>query len=73
MPGMNGFELAMEVKRSCPGCRLVLFSGQAATAQLAQQFIDVFANRGYHFELLPKPIHPDTLLSRLMDSLTRPA
>ena len=33
MPGQNGFDLALEVKRLCPDARLLLFSGQASTAQ----------------------------------------
>jgi len=27
MPGMNGFEAGLEVKKDCPGCRLMFFSG----------------------------------------------
>lgn len=71
MPGMNGFEAGLEIKKKCPGCRLLFFSGQAATAQLAQRFVDVFRARGYRFELLPKPLHPEALLSRIQDSLVR--
>jgi CheY-like chemotaxis protein len=69
MPGMNGFELALEVKHLCPTCRLLLFSGQAATAQLAQQFSSTFTSRGYRFELLPKPLHPLALLKKLEETL----
>jgi CheY-like chemotaxis protein len=71
MPGMNGFEAALEIKKKCPSCRLLLFSGQAATAQLAQHFVEIFRSRGYRFELLPKPLHPEALLSRIQDSLLR--
>ena len=73
MPKMNGFELALEVKRACPNCRLVLFSGQAATAQLAQNYVDSFTRLGYRFDLLPKPIHPEMLLRKLLDALTQAA
>lgn len=55
MPGMNGFELALKIKEICPNSRLLLFSGQAATAQLAQKFSRTFTRLGYRFELLPKP------------------
>src|SRR6202023_42312 len=58
MPGLNGFELALQIKRKCPNCRLLLFSGQAATAMLAQDFGPAFTSLGYRFELLPKPLHP---------------
>jgi CheY-like chemotaxis protein len=71
MPGMNGFEAALEIKKKCPACRLLFFSGQAATAQLAQRFVEIFRSRGYRFELLPKPLHPEALLSRIQDSLVR--
>jgi CheY-like chemotaxis protein len=73
MPQMNGFELALEVKRTCPDCRLLLFSGQAATAQLAQNYVQSFTRLGYRFDLLPKPIHPEVLLKKLQDALTHAA
>lgn len=70
MPGMNGFEVALEIKRLCPNCRLLLFSGQAATAEMAQKFGPTFTSRGYRFELLPKPYHPTALLKKLEDAMT---
>ena len=73
MPKMHGFELALEIKKICPHCHLLLFSGQAATAQIAQSFVQTFTRLGYRFELLPKPIHPETLLNKLQESLTRAA
>jgi CheY-like chemotaxis protein len=73
MPQMNGFELALQVKRTCPDCRLLLFSGQAATAQLAQNYVQSFTRLGYRFDLLPKPIHPEVLLKKLQDALTHAA
>jgi CheY-like chemotaxis protein len=72
MPEMNGFELALEVKKRCPYCRLLLFSGQAATAELAQRFGPTFTSQGFRFELLPKPLHPAALLKKLEQSLTHP-
>jgi hypothetical protein len=68
---MNGFELALQLKQVHPSCRLLLFSGQAATAALAQHFGLEFTNRGYNFTLLPKPIHPAVLLEKLHESLAR--
>ncbi len=70
MPAMNGFELALEIKDRFPGCQLLLFSGQASTAQLAQKAIRSFNNKGYRFELLPKPLHPDALLKKIRQALT---
>jgi len=70
MPAMNGFDLALRIKEAFPSCRLLLFSGQASIAQLAQKAIQSFTRKGYHFELLPKPLHPDALLKKLEESLT---
>jgi CheY-like chemotaxis protein len=69
MPGMNGFEVALKIKQLCPDCRLLLFSGQAATAELAQRFGPTFTSRGYRFELLPKPFHPTALLKKVEEAL----
>lgn len=64
LPGMNGIDLAIKVKRIFPDCRIILFSGQASTTDLLAA-----ANRnGHHFTLLNKPIHPADLLSRIADS-----
>jgi DNA-binding response OmpR family regulator len=73
MPGLNGFELALQIKQQCPGCRLLLFSGQAATAAMAQSFIQTFTSRGYRFELLPKPLHPTLLLAKLEQAMVQPS
>lgn len=65
LPGMNGIDLAIRMKRIFPDCRIILFSGQASTTDLL-----VAANRdGHHFTLLNKPVHPADLLSRVADSL----
>ena len=73
MPAMNGFELALRIKEMFPQCRLLMFSGQASTAQLAKESSATFTRMGYRFELLPKPLHPDALLKVLEESLTRAA
>jgi CheY-like chemotaxis protein len=73
MPGKNGFDLALEIKQLCPGARLLLFSGQASTAQLASDYGPIFTSRGYRFELLPKPLHPASLLKKLEETLMHAA
>ena len=73
MPGKNGFELGLEIKQLCPDSRLLLFSGQASTAQLASAYGPTFTSRGYRFELLPKPLHPAALLKKLEETLMRAA
>jgi DNA-binding response OmpR family regulator len=65
LPGMSGIELAVQVRRIFPECRILLFSGQAATTDLLAS-----ASRGGHrFELLTKPIHPNDLLRHVSSSL----
>ena len=61
MPGMNGIELAIHFHNFHPKCKVLLFSGQAATADL---LIDARL-RGYNFDLLGKPVHPTDLIARL--------
>jgi CheY-like chemotaxis protein len=61
MFGLTGVDVAMAVTRSQPACRVVLFSGQASTADLLRRAEE----QGCHFEILAKPVHPRTLLSLL--------
>lgn len=61
MPEMNGIEAAIRIRSALPHCKILLFSGQAATSDLMQ---DAWV-RGYDFEILVKPVHPNSLLARL--------
>jgi CheY-like chemotaxis protein len=61
MPGKSGIEAAIEVLAMLPACKILLFSGQAATAALLSET----RARVYGFEVLSKPIHPKDLLARL--------
>ena len=61
MEGMTGIEAAIRVSQLVPNCRIILFSGQAATADLLEQA----EASGHHFEILAKPIHPRILLQCL--------
>jgi DNA-binding NtrC family response regulator len=61
MPGMTGVELAIHFRKEQPDCKVLLFSGQAATADLLEKARD----QGYDFDLLSKPIHPADLLAKL--------
>jgi CheY-like chemotaxis protein len=61
MPGMNGIEAAKAILEELPNCRIILFSGQAASSDLlAKARAD-----GYMFEVLAKPINPEVLLQKL--------
>jgi DNA-binding NtrC family response regulator len=61
MPGMSGIELAIHFRKSHPECKVLLFSGQAATSNLLENA----RAEGYDFDLLSKPIHPADLLAKL--------
>jgi CheY-like chemotaxis protein len=65
MPDMSGIELAIKMRRIFPDCKILLFSGQAATVDLLAS-----ANgAGHHFNLLSKPIHPRELLMMVAEGL----
>lgn len=61
MEKINGVEAAIRIRTMIPQCRVLLFSGQAATENLLE---DARA-RGHEFELLAKPVHPKDVLARL--------
>ena len=61
MPGMTGLELAIHFRQAQPKCKVLLFSGQAATADL----LGKAREGGCDFDLLPKPVHPADLLAKL--------
>jgi DNA-binding NtrC family response regulator len=62
MPGMNGIETAKEILQVLPDCRVILFSGQAASHELLSRA----EAEGHTFELLAKPINPTLLLEKLI-------
>jgi DNA-binding response OmpR family regulator len=68
MPGMSGIELAIAIRKAIPDCKVLLFSGQASTAEL----LEIARDAGYEFEALSKPIHPTELLARISKCLTGP-
>ncbi|MGA2538625.1 MAG: response regulator [Terracidiphilus sp.] len=65
MPGFSGIELAIKLRKICPGCKVLLFSGQAVTHKM---FESVQANPA-DFEVLAKPIHPSALLKHVESEL----
>ena len=58
MADLNGIDAAIMIRSLLPKIKILLFSGQAATADLLQ---DARA-RGYDFVLLQKPVPPADLL-----------
>lgn len=61
MPGISGIDLAIQMKTQYPECKILLFSGQAATLDLLEDA----RNQGHDFQLLEKPVHPSEILSRV--------
>jgi CheY-like chemotaxis protein len=58
MPGISGIELAIRMRAQYPTCKVLLFSGQAATTDLLENA----RAQGYDFDLLLKPLPPAELL-----------
>jgi DNA-binding NtrC family response regulator len=56
---MSGIELAILLRGKHPNCRVALFSGQPATSDL----LSAATALGYTFDIVAKPVHPETLLS----------
>ncbi|MFZ0311827.1 MAG: response regulator [Candidatus Korobacteraceae bacterium] len=61
MPGMSGIDLAIRIKERYPQCKVLLFSGMAATADLLEEA----RSQGHDFEILAKPVHPSDLLAKM--------
>ena len=61
MQDMNGIEAAIHIRGFLPSCKILLFSGQAATADLLENA----RAQGHEFEILAKPVHPADLLAKL--------
>jgi len=61
MTDMNGIDAAIRIRALLPTCKILLFSGQAATADL----LDRARVQGHEFEILAKPVQPQDLLARL--------
>ena len=61
MPHVDGVEAAIAIQKFLPATRIVLFSGQAATVEILARA----RKRGFHFELLAKPLHPTQLIKHL--------
>jgi CheY-like chemotaxis protein len=63
MPGMTGIELAMSMVKIFTDCRVLLFSGQAATLDLLKKAREM----GHDFNILSKPVHPTDMLRRVSE------
>jgi CheY-like chemotaxis protein len=61
MPELDGIQAAIEICALCPGCRILLFSGEPSSRILVRQA----STKGHRFEFLDKPIPPLDLLNRI--------
>ena len=61
MPQLSGVELAIQIRALHPECKILLFSGQAQTANLLRAAREL----GHDFHLLAKPVHPKDLLRQI--------
>jgi CheY-like chemotaxis protein len=66
MAPLNGIDAAIQIRALLPKIKILLFSGQAATADLLEKA----RTQGYEFEILAKPVHPQDLLSKLRGKTT---
>jgi CheY-like chemotaxis protein len=64
MPGMTGIEAAIITRRKLPNCKILLWSGRAATSGLLLKARE----QGHEFELLGKPVNLPDLLAKLRTS-----
>jgi CheY-like chemotaxis protein len=63
MADLNGIDAAIRMRALRPDIKVLLFSGQAATADLLEKA----RAQGYEFEILAKPVHPRDLLNKLRE------
>ena len=61
MGELNGLDASILICEAVPDCKILLFSGQPATADLLLQA----KSRGHAFEVLAKPVHPTVILEQI--------
>jgi DNA-binding NtrC family response regulator len=69
LPKMNGIDLAIKVKKDCPDCKVLLFSGQYEIDHL----LALSQISKYDFGVLNKPLSPAMILKHLDIVLERSA
>ncbi|HLY43794.1 MAG TPA: response regulator [Terracidiphilus sp.] len=65
MPGITGIQTAIHVCAMLPSCKVLLISGNEATASLLAEAL----RHNRKFEILAKPFHPTELLARLASAV----
>jgi CheY-like chemotaxis protein len=69
MPGISGIELAVQMRAQYPTCKVLLFSGQAASMDLLEDA----RSQGHNFDLLLKPVPPTELLLEVAKMINAPS
>ena len=65
LPGINGIELGLTIRRIFPDCKVILSSGQSHSGDLLAAALSA----GNHFVFLQKPVPPKVLLEHVLESL----
>ncbi|HLY43737.1 MAG TPA: response regulator [Terracidiphilus sp.] len=65
MPGITGIQTAIHVCAMLPSCKVLLISGNEATAALLAEAL----RHNRKFEILAKPFHPIELFARLASAV----
>jgi len=66
MPGMDGFELALEFSKIAPNCDIILISGEPSSCSRAAEY----RAQGCDFVLMMRPVHPQDLLACVFELLS---
>jgi DNA-binding NtrC family response regulator len=67
MPELDGVAMAMQIRESLPEVAVLLFSGQAGVPDLLR----AAEEKGFHFELLQKPMHPAEIIRKVEVALSQ--
>jgi DNA-binding NtrC family response regulator len=68
MTELSGIVLAMRVHEICPDCKVILISGHANAGTL----FAMAREDGQSFPLLTKPVHPMTMVAKILSVLKEP-
>jgi DNA-binding NtrC family response regulator len=63
MPALNGIDLGIQIKAIYPEVRVLLFSGAVSHSRLW----DDPKRKGHSFDILKKPVRPESLLAAIED------
>jgi DNA-binding NtrC family response regulator len=59
----TGIDLALRLRKRCPSCKVLFFSGQSGSAES----LEIARSNGLEFELIPEPVDPTELIKKVRD------